>query len=383
MWRSFKGNLSIESGSIALSEQKNILSDVLPKNELIASVEESRKKHEEASQPNLNENSKIATRELNKEREVKKALVKRKSISKNMATQMFDFNSKVDRHTPEMPSTDGVEYPRAASWANESLSNVLKDDKGRQLFHVFLHNALAEENLSFIESYEKFKVMTAPADKKQYIKEFFEKYSPYVNLSSAALQKIKETAAKDDPDPAAFLLAVKEINRMLESDQFPRFKRSDTYIKFLESVMPRAYADKWTSSFEALVGNQATRFSFLSQHFLVGRHYFRSFLRNIHAEENLRFWEAVIEYKQTKNKSAAMLNVGRNIQKQYLVEGTTNEIFLPFGLRQVIDSQIEAQDVDSTLFDEAVKHVEQVLKNDPYVRFLQSTEYNDLLLKLK
>lgn len=43
---------------------------------------------------------------------------------------MFDFNSKVDRYTPEMPSTDGVEYPRVAAWANESLSNLLKDEKG-------------------------------------------------------------------------------------------------------------------------------------------------------------------------------------------------------------------------------------------------------------
>ncbi|EFO12281.1 hypothetical protein LOAG_16252, partial [Loa loa] len=58
-------------------------------------------------------------------------------------------------------------------------------------------------------------------------------------------------------------------------------------------------------------------------------------------------------------------------------------IFLPFGLRQVIENRIETKDVDCTLFDEAIKHVEQVLKNDPYVRFLQSTEYNDLLIKLK
>ncbi|VDM94599.1 unnamed protein product [Onchocerca ochengi] len=100
-------------------------------------------------------------------------------------------------------------------------------------------------------------------------------------------------------------------------------------------------------------------------------------------KENLRFWEAVIEFKQTINKSTAMLNMGRNIRKQYLVEGTANEIFLPFGLRQIIDSRIEANDVDSTLFDEAIKHIEQVLKNDPYVRFLQSNEYNDLLTKLK
>ncbi|VDN43084.1 unnamed protein product [Gongylonema pulchrum] len=108
-------------------------------------------------------------------------------------------------------------------------------------------------------------------------------------------------------------------------------------------------------------------------------------MRNIHAEENLRFWESIIEFKQTKNKSPAMLNMGRNIQKQYLVEGAHNEViyFCHSGVRQLIEKRINEKDVDSTLFDEAVKHVEQVLRNDPYVRFLQSTEYNDLLAKLK
>uniref|UniRef100_A0A0R3RIL5 RGS domain-containing protein n=1 Tax=Elaeophora elaphi TaxID=1147741 RepID=A0A0R3RIL5_9BILA len=385
------------SSSIALSEQENILSDVLPKKQSIAIVQQ-REEKQGGKGTKLIENSKVSKKELKSDQAVNKPPALRKSISKNMAASIFDLNSKVDRPAPELPSTEGIEYPRAAAWASESLSNVLKDEKGRQLFLVFLHDALAEENLSFIESYEKFKVMTSPAEKKKYVQEFFEKYSPYVNLSSVAMQdenlkKIKETAAKDDPDPAAFLLAVKEVNRLLENDQFPRFKRSDVYIKFLEKVMPRAYADKWATNFEALVGNQAILFPFIFKIYQfhisfpvrqkVGRYHFRYFLRNIHAEENLRFWEAVIEYKQMKNKSTAMLNMGRNIQKQYLVEGTANEIFLPFGLRQVIDSRIEAKDVDNTLFDEAVKHVEQVLKNDPYVRFLQSAEYNDLLVKLK
>ncbi|KHN84115.1 Regulator of G-protein signaling rgs-3, partial [Toxocara canis] len=291
-------------------------------------------------------------------------------LSINMAASMFDLDARADRVVPEMPSTDGIEYPRAASWASGTLQNVLSDDKGRQLFKVFLHDALAEENLSFIESYDEFKKMKDPVQKKHYVEEFFTKYSPFINISSVAMQKIKATASSEDPDPGAFALAAKEVMRLLENDQFPRFKRSEVYVNYLEKLLPRAYAEKWTTSFEALLGNQ------------IGRHYFRLFLRNIHAEENLRFWEAVIEFRQTKNKSSAMLNMGRNIQRQYLVEGTHNEVFLPFGVRQFIEKKINDKDVDCTLFDEAIKHVEQVLKNDPYVRFLQSKEYISLLEKL-
>nr|CDP96726.1 BMA-RGS-3 [Brugia malayi] len=131
------------------------------------------------------------------------------------AESIFDFNSKVSRRAPELPSTDGIEYPRAAAWASESLNNVLKDEKGRQLFRVFLHDSLAEENLSFIESYDKFKQMTSPADKKQYIQEFFEKYSPYVNLSSVALVRIYKYQYLD------FLrLAFNKVFQVLWADLF-------------------------------------------------------------------------------------------------------------------------------------------------------------------
>jgi hypothetical protein len=69
-------------------------------------------------------------------------------------------------------------------------------------------------------------------------------------------QKIKEAAASDNPDQAAFDPALKEVRRLLENDQFPRFRRSDLYIGFLEKLLPLAYAQKWTSSFDALLGNQ-------------------------------------------------------------------------------------------------------------------------------
>ncbi|KIH42378.1 hypothetical protein ANCDUO_27637, partial [Ancylostoma duodenale] len=59
------------------------------------------------------------------------------------------------------------------------------------------------------------------------------------------------------------------------------------------------------------------------------------------------------------------------------------QVFLPFGVRQVIEKKIQEKDVDISLFDEAIKHVEQVLRNDPYVRFLQSPQYLNLLAKLK
>lgn len=91
------------SSSIALSEQENILSDVLSKKQSIAinkvAIIEQREEKQEETQPKLIENSKILKQEskteINKstvkksDREVKKTSAQRKSISKNMVFLIY------------------------------------------------------------------------------------------------------------------------------------------------------------------------------------------------------------------------------------------------------------------------------------------------------
>ncbi|CEF60013.1 Regulator of G protein signalling domain and Regulator of G protein signalling superfamily domain and Regulator of G-protein signalling, domain 1-containing protein [Strongyloides ratti] len=293
------------------------------------------------------------------------------SIKMNPASNMFEMSNKCERKAPSLPSTEDIEYPRAASWVSGTVKDLLDDKIGKQVFMCFLFECLAEENLIFVDDIKRLKELKNKDERKTLMLELLDRCTTTINVSSKALQLIKKEITKDDPDITCFDLADKEVSKLLENDQFPRFRRSSLYLDFLERLLPKAYALKWSSSFEALLGNQ------------VGRHYFRKFLQSIHAEENLRFWEAVVEFRSVKNKSVAMANLGKNIQQQFLREGTHNEVFLPFGLRQTIEKKIQQKDVDITLFDEAIKHVEQVLKNDPYVRFLQSKEYLDLLEKLK
>uniref|UniRef100_A0A915DYL2 RGS domain-containing protein n=1 Tax=Ditylenchus dipsaci TaxID=166011 RepID=A0A915DYL2_9BILA len=286
-------------------------------------------------------------------------------------TSMFEPDTRSHRPAPEMPTTEGIEYPRAASWSSSTVAEILKDSIGRQVFRCFLFEALAEENLLFVESIEKLKKEKVPEKIKTGIIDLLEQYGSYINLSSVSMSKLRQASQSDTPDPKSIEVAHKEIYKLLENDQFPRFRRSTIYLNFLEKLLPRSYAEKWTTSFDALLGNQ------------VGRHHFRQYLFSVHAEENLRFWESVVEFRGMKNKSTAMLNMGRTIQQQFLREGAHNEVFLPFGLRQRVEKKIKEKDVDETLFDDAVKHVEQILKNDPYVRFLQSKDYKELLAKLR
>ncbi|CAD5213960.1 unnamed protein product [Bursaphelenchus xylophilus] len=287
------------------------------------------------------------------------------------SASMFDKNAHSDRPAPEMPSTVGIEYPRAASWSSSTVEEILRDSIGRQVFRCFLFQSLAEENLLFVEAIEELEKDKDGKHIRDGIKDLLNNYGSYINLSSKAMAMLKEAAEAEHPNPKALEVAHKEISKLLENDQFPRFRRSAIYIEYLEQLLPKSYAERWSHSFEALLGNQ------------VGRHHFRQYLFSVHAEENLRFWEAVVEYRALKDKSAAMQNMGKTIYNQYLREGAHNEIFLPFGVRQGVEKLLKEKEVDQHLFDNAIKHVEQLLKNDPYVRFLQSKEYNDLLAKLK
>ncbi|KAE9551656.1 hypothetical protein FO519_005126 [Halicephalobus sp. NKZ332] len=319
---------------------------------------------------------------------IKATVPKGSTVSKRITIptamhSMFNKDETNIRSAPEMPSGDGIDYPRAASWSSSTVTEIMKDKIGKQVFRCFLHQSLAEENMLFVDEIDEIKKLQGD-DLKNAVANLLEKYEMYINISSSARAKLVEISSGSNVDKKNLEPAHKEVYKLLENDQFPRFRRSELYLEYLEDLLPKTYAEKWSTSFEALIGNQ------------VGRHHFREFLFSIHAEENLRFWEAIIEFKNTKNKSHAMLNMARSIHEQFLKEGCTNEVqfvsklpnfslqvFLPFGLRQNLIKKIKDKDVDIALFDEATKHVEQVLKNDPYVRFLASSNYKNLLARLK
>lgn len=132
---------------------------------------------------------------------------------------------------------------------------------------------------------DKLKKMKNGEEKKNFANEILTTYQSSINLSSASMKSLRNAVANDCVDMEEFNPAIKEVKRLLENDQFPRFRRSEVYLEYLQELLPRSYAEKWAQSFESLLGNH------------VGRHHFRLFLRSIHAEENLRFWEAVVEFR--------------------------------------------------------------------------------------
>nr|CAD2191552.1 unnamed protein product [Meloidogyne enterolobii] len=116
-----------------------------------------------------------------------------------------------------------------------------------------------------------------------------DKYGQYINLSSVAMKIERSNKNQKVPDPKALECAHKEIYKLLENDQFHAFDVQNCTLNFLNNYCLVHTLNVGMTSFDALLGNQVGRHSLSSISFF-----------NVHAEENLRFWESVIEFRQLK-----------------------------------------------------------------------------------
>lgn len=98
---------------------------------------------------------------------------------------MFNKESATDRPTPEMPSTEGLDYPRAASWSSSTVAEIMRDKLGKQLFRRFLFESLAEENMLFVDQIDAIRKFEGDALKTA-VQDLLDKYDMYINISSSA-----------------------------------------------------------------------------------------------------------------------------------------------------------------------------------------------------
>ncbi|KAI3412070.1 hypothetical protein GPALN_002115 [Globodera pallida] len=155
----------------------------------------------------------------------------------NKNINLFKEDELNKKQTPQMPSLAGIDYSRAHSWGTATLAHLLKDPLGCQIFRCFLHETFAEENLLFVEAVESLRGVKDPEMIRKGVSEVLKKYGVYVNLSCAAMGKLREATTAKMPDFKGLEVAKKEIYTLLENDQLPRFRRSELYQGFLKKIL--------------------------------------------------------------------------------------------------------------------------------------------------
>ncbi|XP_072307124.1 regulator of G-protein signaling 20-like [Eucyclogobius newberryi] len=155
-----------------------------------------------------------------------------------------------------------------------------------------------------------------------------------------------------------------------EDEAIQRFERkTDTTNNCEESPKPTLEeARSWSVSFEKLMKSAS------------GRCCFRQYLRTEFSEENMMFWLTCEELKKETNKTVVEEKV-RQIYEDFISILSPKEVSLDSRVRDVINRNM--LEPTSHTFDDAQNQIYTLMQRDSYPRFINSTEYTDLLKSLK
>ncbi|XP_042614396.1 regulator of G-protein signaling 4-like [Cyprinus carpio] len=126
--------------------------------------------------------------------------------------------------------------------------------------------------------------------------------------------------------------------------------------------VPIAEIEKWKTSFNNLIKNED------------GLKAFASFLQSEYSQENIEFWDACEDFKQT---SVDKMNVkARKIFERYVEVDSSSEVNLDSATRELTRKNLER--CDSSCFEEAQSKIFTLMEKDSYRRFLKSKLFLEL-----
>ncbi|XP_038614052.1 regulator of G-protein signaling 2 [Tachyglossus aculeatus] len=122
-------------------------------------------------------------------------------------------------------------------------------------------------------------------------------------------------------------------------------------------------AQLWSEAFDELLASK------------YGLAAFRAFLKSEFCEENIEFWLACEDFKNTKSPQK-MTSKAKKIYTDFIEKEAPKEINIDFQTKTLIAQSI--QEASSGCFTTAQKRVYSLMENNAYPRFLESEFYQDL-----
>ncbi|XP_045063550.1 regulator of G-protein signaling 8-like [Coregonus clupeaformis] len=107
---------------------------------------------------------------------------------------------------------------------------------------------------------------------------------------------------------------------------------------------------------------------------------FRAFLQSEFSEENIEFWLACRDYRNTTSP-ADLSWKATEIYQEFLHPQAQREINVDHHIHEKINRSMKAPGL--CFFDEAVRHVYKLMERDLYPRFLRSDSYLGLRHKAR
>ncbi|XP_051569165.1 regulator of G-protein signaling 4-like [Myxocyprinus asiaticus] len=171
----------------------------------------------------------------------------------------------------------------------------------------------------------------------------------------AALPATCLKSAKDIKHKIGFLLQKPDPQKPDPQEQKALKEKAKARISPVET-------EKWKTSFNNLIKND------------IGRKAFAAFLQSEYSQENIEFWEACEDFKQT---SVDKMNLkARKIFEQYVEADSPKEVNLDSATRENTRKNLES--CDASCFDEAQSKIFTLMEKDSYRRFLKSKWFLEL-----
>ncbi|XP_061635308.1 regulator of G-protein signaling 4-like isoform X1 [Phyllopteryx taeniolatus] len=169
--------------------------------------------------------------------------------------------------------------------------------------------------------------------------------------------------------PATCLKSAKDIKHKIniflqrqESQEVDQKQTDEKNEEAAKRVPTAAEVEKWKESFSFVINCE------------IGRNVFTSFLRSEFSQENMQFWVACEDFKNTS--ICKLEKKAKFIYQQYVAIDSPNEVNLDAGTRE--ETRQKVMSASHSCFDEAQRRIYILMEKDSYRRFLHSKLIHDL-----
>lgn len=108
-----------------------------------------------------------------------------------------------------------------------------------------------------------------------------------------------------------------------------------------------------------------------------GEQHFLMFLQKEYAHENLDFWRSVKQLKKKCPQGEKLKKEVKSIYEQYIGENASTPINVNGPTKRAVIDTLDEPNVD--MFDDAQKHVVQLMRDGAYKRFILEENIQDIL----
>ncbi|KAI4890542.1 hypothetical protein NFI96_019245 [Prochilodus magdalenae] len=312
---------------------------------------------------------KVALKDENHNKDEKAATYRQASL----------MEDDVDRGAVSLPSTPAVpetkkELTKEHSFSVENLSELEKCSSFLQApslnesFKAYSDSQLAPGSMGSTESVEK---VDLPSVSSSVSPSPFNQEPQHHRMQvraklSAAKLHLKSLFGQSPHSSHSNLAAAEHRERESGSakEKRSRFVKQWSQVGHGKTRLNREEVEKWGESLNALLESR------------VGVSVFGAFLRSEYSEENLQFYLACEQYRQSSN-TFSLQRRAREISATYIQPGAPREINLDSKTRDLTLQLLKAPSRNSLCH--AQKRIRSLLDTDCYPRFLQSTIYLMLL----